>query len=452
MNPPVLAVDIGTSSVRAGLFDEGAAAWVDPPSSHALTLHTDSSGRAEVDPSELLDAVEATVEETRGNATVRAVGGSCFWHSLMGITDDGRPLTPVFTWADTRSEEDARKLRQHTDEPRYHARTGCMLRAGYWPAKLRWFRRTQPQIFDQVRYWVGPAEWVWWRMSGDLAPSASMASGTGLVDYHAAHWDPETLELAGIEADQLIAPGAAVSEAGWIPAVGDGAASNLGSGATAPQRAALNLGTSAAVRVVSTTEPPLGLFRYEIDRARPLVGGAVSNAGNLRAWCLRELRLSEADAETALATRPFPDHGLVVVPHWMGERAPRWRESVTGSITGITQATTALDILQATTEAAFYGIARIVNVVLEADTQIVVSGGLANSSPLLQRLANVLGRPLWPLEDREASLLGAAQFALEHVGGRGPAPRLAPAVEPDPAAVARYADDRARFEEADRER
>src|SRR5690606_13653907 len=85
----------------------------------------------------------------------------------------------------------------------------------------------------------------------------------------------------------------------WIPAIGDGAANNLGAGATKPGLAAINFGTSGAVRIVrSSGKPraPFGLFCYRIDAQRFLVGGAISNAGGLRAWCLEHLRLPEEDA------------------------------------------------------------------------------------------------------------------------------------------------------------
>ena len=91
----------------------------------------------------------------------------------------------------------------------------------------------------------------------------------------------------------------ALRDAQWFPAIFDGAASNLGSGATVPDCAAINVGTSAAVRIMYRTsrnapaKAPFGLFCYRVDTKRHLIGGAVSNAGNLRAWCLRELRLPD---------------------------------------------------------------------------------------------------------------------------------------------------------------
>jgi gluconokinase len=209
----------------------------------------------------------------------------------------------------------------------------------------------------------------------------------------------------------------------WFPGIGDGAASNLGSGATRPGLAAINVGTSAALRVMrdrGEVRAPMGLFCYRVDAQRFLVGGAVSNAGNLRAWCLRELKLAgDADLEAELAKRPGPAHGLVVLPFWTAERAPTWNEDATGAIHGITQHTTALDLFQAITEATYHRIARIAELVLATEKSVpkfIVSGGIQRSPIAMQRLADVLGQTIYPNDEMEASIRGAAIFALEKLG------------------------------------
>ena len=453
----VLALDIGTSRVRAALFDGRGRRPEGSVASAATGLRTGSDGRATLDPNGLLASVQGVIgQATRGvdPYRIRVAGGSCIWHSLIGVDARGNPTTPVLTWADTRSATDSRKLRRQLDESRIHARTGCMLRPSFWPAKLRWLERTNPTTFSRTRLWLGPAEWLWWKLGAGMACSPSMASGTGLFLTGAPDWDGDLLDECGLEAEQL----PMVSEkphrraderASWFPAIGDGAASNLGSGRTGPATAAINFGTSAAFRVVSDRVPadlPFGLFAYRLDLHRYVIGGASANAGNLRAWCRRELGLpDDAALEAALADRPLPDHGLTVLPYWSGERAPRWRESVTGAVAGIRQSTTALDILQATTEAAYCRIAEIADLVVGDDqVEIVVSGGGCRSPSELQRLANVMGRPVRASLEPEASLRGAAVFALERLGEKIGPPPLGGVIEPDAAAVARYAEFRRR--------
>ncbi len=202
---------------------------------------------------------------------------------------------------------------------------------------------------------------------------------------------------------------------------------------------------------------PFGLFCYRVDARRYVVGGAVSNAGNLRAWCRRELKLPASDAaiDRALAARPGPVNSLVTLPFWSAERAPSWREDLSGVVQGFSQNTTALDLLQATTEAVFHRLALIADLSLTGDsdpqpaTEIIVSGGILKGSGLLQRLADVLGRAVRPSLEPEASLRGAAVYALEKMGAgknvQSDLRRLAgPSIRPRPRYAVRYARERAR--------
>jgi gluconokinase len=284
-----------------------------------------------------------------------------------------------------------------------------------------------------------------------------MASGTGLLNAHTLAWDDDLLDRCHLTPAHLndlteapVDPGRAgkafpqLATASWYPALGDGAASNLGSGATRPGLAAINAGTSAALRVMRAGPVgafPFGLFCYRVDARRHLIGGAVSNAGNLRAWCLRELRLDESHVERELAARPVPAHGLTVLPFWSAERAPTWEEDRRGRIDGFTFSTTALDILQALIEASYYRIAVIADLIVKqepAPPRFIVSGGIHHSPSSLRRLANILNQPIYINPEPEASIRGAAVYALERLGARIEPLRLGRPVRPQAAAAAAY--------------
>jgi gluconokinase len=196
-----------------------------------------------------------------------------------------------------------------------------------------------------------------------------------------------------------------------------------------------------------TARAPLGLFCYRVDAQRYLVGGAVSNAGNLRAWCLSELALPAGESlEEQLAARPGPDHGLTVLPFWSPERAPTWDEEATGMIHGIRQHTTALDLLQAITEASYHRLARIAELLLKNEPRapkFIVSGGIQKSGSAMQRLANVLGHTIYANDEPEASIRGAAIFALEKLGVPLPEAQFGAPVKPNGKLVRRYAAARA---------
>lgn len=479
MHPPdiymsllFLAIDIGTSSSRTALFDAAGTRIAPSTAQQTYPLHTDSDGAATMKPAALLKAIKQCLAATLqfrksdkqlANLPIHGIGVSCFWHSLIGTDEKGIPLTDIVTWADSRCRLDAAHLREVFSEREIHARTGCMLRSSFWPAKLHWLRRTAPGTFKRVKLWMSPAEWIQLQLAEGAACAFGMATGTGLLNPTTLNWDAELLDRLCISPGHLLPLGdlsAALSlktsrefpelkSAAWFPAIGDGAASNLGSGCTQPGLAAINVGTSAALRVMmrgKKAHAPFGLFCYRVDSERFLVGGAVSNAGNLRAWCLENLRTAdESELEKLLAERPEPAHGLVVLPFWTAERAPTWNEDVRGTIMGITQATSGLDLYQAITEATYHRIAHIADLLVAKQGPVdryLVSGGIQRSATALQRLANVMNVPLHPNPEPEASIRGAAVYAMEKAGVTPQPLNPTTALRPQKKTAALYAEER----------
>ena len=432
----VLAFDIGTSSTRTALFDNHGQLLLKSSSAVKYSVTYGDDGRAELSPAILLQAAKRAYNQTlnahRSPRTakqlpIRATDASSFWHGLLGLDRKLRPLTPVFTWADSRAALDARRLREQHDERVIQQRTGCMLRSTFWPAKLLWLRRVQPKLFRRVAYWVSPSDWIFHQLFGELQTSPSMASATGLYAIRQRNWDGEIMDACGIEPANL--PRVA-GQLGTLPRsstivfcpIGDGAAGNLGSGCDRPHVAAINIGTSAAVRVIelrskTKSNLPFGLFRYVVDHNRYVTGGAVSNAGNLRQWCLRELRLEKP--EQALVRRDAAADLLTVLPFWVEERAPTWPEGLPGVLHGLNQSTTAAQISRAAATAVYYRLGQIL-VELENSfghfRRIVVSGGILQSPASLKLLADAIGRDIEAATEQEASLRGAAVHALNQLG------------------------------------
>ncbi len=185
-----------------------------------------------------------------------------------------------------------------------------------------------------------------------------------------------------------------------MPAIGDGAAANIGSGCISPCQVALTMGSTTAIRAIveqPTQHVPNGLWCYRVDRRRSLAGGALSEGGSLFAWLKNVLRLTDpAELEAELNSLPPDGHGLTVLPFLAGERSPGWQGHARATIHGISQATTALEILQAGMEAVAGRIALVFEILaalLPEDLQIVAGGGAIHNSPAwLQIITDVLGR------------------------------------------------------------
>jgi gluconokinase len=392
----IVALDIGSSSVRAVVF--GADGSEEPGAAHYAYQSLDAD--------ELVAACRGVLAQV-GEGDGLAI--SCFWHSLLPVDEHERPVGPLLTWRDRAGEPPALAA----DD--YHRRTGCFLHPSFWPAKLGSLRAARYLSF---------ADYLLLKLTGELATSVSMASGTGLFDPNRLTWDEETLAACGVEPDQL-APLSDEAIHGVWPALGDGACSNVGAGCVTRERAAVMVGTSAATRVVfaaSSAEPQPGLFLYRLDDRRFCLGGALSDGGNLYAWLRATLHEPLGD--------PSPAHGLTFLPFLGGERSLGWDADRRGMIDGLSFATTPADIAQAALEGVMYRIADILAATGGIESYVATGAGLLANQRWLQTLADVLGRPVEVSAVAEGSARGAATIALERLGLGMPDAPIASIVEP----------------------
>src|ERR671939_619336 len=347
MSPLILTLDVGTSSLRTMLYDAQGSALPDAEVQITHSVNVTPDGGVELDPAVLFTnavrAIDGMLLRVPPGRTIAGVATCTLWHSALGVDANGAAITPLYTWADTRATAAAAQLRTRLDQDAVHARTGCFLHPSYLPARLLWLSGAQPEAWRRATRWVSFGEYLHQRLLGKAICSVSMASGTGLLDVHRCAWDREVLDPIGLAPPQLSPLGdtadavaglcpqwaarwPALAAVPWLPALGDGACSNVGSGCTSPRRIALMVGTSGALRVVvDTPDAPVapGLWWYRVDRRRPLLGGALSEGGNLVAWMRATLRLDALPALEAEIAAMAPDaHGLTVLPFLAGERSP----------------------------------------------------------------------------------------------------------------------------------
>ncbi len=441
-DPLVLALDVGTSSVRAIVYDALGRAVEGAGTHTPYQMDTMPDGGVEIDADRLLGITCGAIDgllRAEASLLVRLGGVACstFWHSLVGVDADGKVLTPVFIWNDTRSRDDAAALVERLDVDSVHSGTGARPHASYWPAKLCWLRRTRPDVFGRVAHWMSPGEYMHLKLFGRTLCSVSMASGTGVFNPNTCNWDAAMLAECGIKREQLsplagdheVLTGLtaeyasrwpALAHLPWTPAVGDGACSNVGSGCVTRDFVNLMVGTSGAMRVCWAADQvriPRGLWCYRASRRYALLGGALSNAGDVYAWCVDRLRLDATDLEAELAALATDAHGLTVLPFFSGERSTGWADSARAAITGMSLATRPVDILRAALEAVAYRFAAIyerLREVIPGEAKIVASGGGILHSPVWTRImADVIGVPVIASAVPEASSRGAALLWLE---------------------------------------
>ena len=445
-NDLILALDIGTSSVRASLYDCKGDMFERTLVKNKRQLTVTDDGGAEIDAEEAFEQVVTAVDDVLKKAArlkgeIVAVAGSSFWHSLVGVNAKGRPTTKVLGWADTRSREQTEHLRKRFDEQQVHDRTGARFHSSFWPAKLLWVKKTDPKAFARTGQWLSLSDYVAMKLFGVAVTSVSMASATGIFDIRKCAWDAALVKYIGLKGANLpsiAGDGEAfglnakfakrwprLKDARWFPAIGDGAANNIGAGCAIRSKAALMIGTSGAMRVAYKGDPPAsippGLWCYRIDRRRVIIGGALSDGGGLYRWLKDTLRLGRDDnaVEDEIRLREPAAHGLAFLPFLAGERSTGYHEEARGGIMGLRSSTDAIDITQAAFESVAFRFAEIfdqLNSLCRIRDVIASGGALRQSTVWTQIIADVLGRDLTLPNAHEASSRGTVLLILETIG------------------------------------
>lgn len=432
--------------MRAALYDMAGAVLPETFVKNERQLKMTEDGGAEIDASEALAQVEQAVDNVLKKAKkldgeISHVAASSFWHSLVGVDKNGNPTTAVFGWADTRSRKYVSVLRENLDETETHNRTGARFHSSYWTAKLLWLRKEQSKVFKQTAVWLSFSDFLALKFFGKAATGVSMASGTGIFDIRQCVWDAKLLGFLKLKIENLpaIADDAQTFQLAeiyakrwkklkntkWFPAIGDGAANNIGAGCVTKEKATLMIGTSGAMRVAFAGDTPKkipsGLWCYRIDRKRIITGGALSDGGGLYRWLKDTHKINDEDdvVEAEIAKRNPDAHGLTFLPFLAGERSTGYHEDAHGAILGLKSATDSIDIVQAALESVAYRFAEIYNQLnaVAKIKEIIASGGALRESPIwTQIITDVLAQNMSLPDVREASSRGAVLLALEMIG------------------------------------
>lgn len=442
----VIGIDAGTTGTKA--VAAGVDASVHAASDVSYPLLIPEPRRAELDPGELqratVQALREVTEQLKGSD--HEIVGICLsaaMHGLLPFDERNRPLGPVATWADTRADDEARRLRADESALDLHARTGTPVHPMSPLTKLMWTATHDPELHRSAPRWGGVKELIIAALvDAELTIDLSCASATGMYDIHERRWDPQALELAGVSADRLarVVPttevvgtlrldvARAVGLPHGTPVIGgasDGTLANLGVGAVVEGYAALSVGTSGALRAVRRTpgiDPAGRLFCYALTEDRWVVGGAVSNGASVLDWLAAALGAPDDNAWALLDEAeqvPSGSAGLLALPYLLGERAPWWRSGLSGAYIGLRRDHTRGHLVRAAVEGVAQQLALILTAVTDAGvdvTEIRATGG-ALSSPLWSTvLASALGMPLRQAPSSEGTAVGAALLGHHALG------------------------------------
>ena len=441
--PYFIGIDIGTGSTKAIAINSKGTIISDSQLYYSST-HV-KPGYSEQDPEMLLKAFIDVLSKIIDNVKYApvSISLSSAMHGVIVMDNENKPLTPLITWSDTRSEEIAEKIHSSSDAENIYKATGTPIHAMSPLCKIIWIRKNEPSVFNAASKFISIKEFIWYKLFGLYEIDHSIASATGLFNIESLNWNKASLQLCQIKPDQLSSPvptdfirknvSSSVadalpisSETSFCIGGSDGCMANLGSYAIEKGTAALTIGTSGAVRIASP-KPIYNfkemIFNYVMDENTFICGGPVNNGGNIVQWLFKSFltisKPSEKDYEDLfkeMNSVPAGSNGLIFLPYLYGERAPIWDGRSSGVYFGIKPFHTQKYFLRAAVEGVCYSLNQVLKIVESSTEEIeklIVGGGFIHTKKWIELLADITGKKIYVIETEDSSAVGAALLNMK---------------------------------------
>ena len=448
VEPLLLGIDVGTSSVKAVLLDLGgnlcAVCQAEYP------LHHIRPGWVEQDPEDWWQATckavgEALARVAHGRERVLGMAVSSQAPTLLPLDGSGRPLRPAMIWMDRRAEAEAAQLSELVGAAEIHRITGNRPDAFYVAARLLWLRHHEPEVLQRTWQFAQVNGYINYRLTGRLTMDPAHAVLLQLRNYATGEWSEALCSACGVDPAQFpevmeghcvqgeVTAGAAEAtglRAGTPVMAGtvDSPAAALEAGVAEPGIAVEMTGTSTVVIMPNDrglTEPALIAMPHALPGIHLLLGAMVSSGGCLR-WFRDQLGQPEAQAAAQQGTGAFDlltrqaaqvapgSEGVIFLPYMMGERSPLWHSNARGVFFGLSLATSRAALVRSILEGAAFALRHNVEVAVRAGAEVREMrsvGGCSRSDVWNQIKADVLGLPLLLPRTSVGSPFGAAILA-----------------------------------------
>jgi sugar (pentulose or hexulose) kinase len=447
----LIGLDIGTTSVKAGVFDVSGRQLA--AAGQEYRIDHPAPDRAEIDAETYWEATIAAVRRALSvsgadPARVTAMAVSSQGETVVPVDADGRALSPAIVWLDNRALVEARELAERFGDAAIYDRTGVPSVTPTWTAcKLLWWRRHEPGLFASARYFLLVEEFVLHRLSGRFVAEGGVQSSSLLYDIGAHGWWDAMLDAVGIGPErlpELVRPGeivgtlsaAAAADLGLRPGVrvvaggmdqGAGAVGvgNVGSGLVSES-------TGGALTLQATVDrhggdPTRQTPVYVHSAADRYLYCPVCPTGGMALTWFRDQFGAEEVARAALEGRSAYDlltalaagvepgaEGLTMLPHLMGAFSPEYEPEASGVFYGFTLHHGKPHFVRAVLEAVAFMLRRNLELLAGAGaqaTQIRSHGGGSRSALWNQIKADACGLPVVTLEGDDAAVRGDAMIA-----------------------------------------
>ncbi|MFK7868396.1 MAG: glycerol kinase GlpK [Roseobacter sp.] len=448
----ILAIDQGTTSSRAILFDADMA--VRASAQEEFPQHYPNSGWVEHDPADLWSTTAATAraaieKASLGPDEIAAIGITNQRETVVvWEKDTGQPIHNAIVWQDRRTADFCRELREAGHAEMITARTGLLADPYFSSTKLKW-------ILDNVEGARARAKngellfgtvdcYLIWKLTGGKShvTDATNAARTMLYDIHKGRWSTSICALFDIPMEMLPEVKDSAADFGTtrpdlfgkpIPILGvagDQQAATIGQACFAPGMLKSPYGTGCFA-LLNTGDTPvrsqnrlLTTIAYQFDgKPTYALEGSIFVAGAVVQWLRDGLKIIREASETQpLAERADPTQNVVLVPAFVGLGAPYWNAECRGAVYGLTRNSGPEELAKAALESVGYQTRDLLEAMqsdwetAEGAATLRVDGGMSASDWAMQFLSNIIGAPVDRPKVLETTALGAAWLAGQRIG------------------------------------
>ncbi len=447
--PLLLGLDIGTTNIKAVVYDSASGQIVSHAAQPTPTTHPRPDW-TEFDAEAVWHVTCACIGQAVASLPapqrIEAVAVASMGEAGVPLDAKGHPLYPIIAWHDPRSEQQAQWLRSALGAEAIHRITGQQLKPTFGIAKILWLKDNVPSVFERMALWLSVEDYILWRLTGVAATDFTIAARTMLFDQQQTTWSADLLALCGLAAERLprpvfsgtvvgmVTPQAAqetgLQQGVWVATGGhDHLCGALAAGAIVPGQVLDSSGTAQGIVLPverfhgggAALTAGFSCYRHVV-RGRFVIMGGLTSAGGALHWLVSLMGGKDAhDSLFREAEQAGPGaHGVFCLPYLLAGGTPYGDGYPLGAFIGLTLAHTRGDLLRALIEGQAYALRqnleRMAQVAPVADGHMLAIGGGNREPLLLQTKADVCQRPVHVPAIPEAVAVGAALLAGVAVG------------------------------------
>ena len=421
-----MGIDIGTTSVKTAVFNETLEEQLSFTADYTLNSHGDT---VEFDGEKYWEIVKGEIEKIQSKLTVDALAVDTQCETLILTDENGTPVRPAIVWLDNRAVEEANIIAEHFGHKRVYEVTGQPEITATWPAcKLLWVKRHEPAVWAKTKRVFLLEDWILYKMTGQFISEKTLQSSTIYFNIHNGTWWKEMLDFIGVTEQMLPTLHSSAKKVGEyngmqvVTGAIDQIAGAIGAGVVKKGIVSVMTGTTMVIFLPSDTVPPydeksIVPCHYNYDDKYCLLSWTPT-AGMALKWFKNAFceNYSFRELDELAEGVPAGSDGVTFLPYLCGSTMPKYNPAARGSFTGLTTEHHRGHFVRAVMESVACMLRSNLDYLGLDVEEIRAMGGGANSPLWCQMKADMTGKRLVTLKNKETACLGSAILAAVGTG------------------------------------